>query len=71
MSKVAEKVLLLTPRASIILEFAFSPFHWVIWPALIYFPPKAPDRLGGCSVDCDDWTFAWLRFGITLRIQRK
>ncbi len=67
MSRVAEKVLKVGRRCSIVLEFAFSPFHWVIWPALVYFPPHAPDRLGGAP-NCHDWTFAWLRFGITFRV---
>ncbi len=68
MSKIAEKVVRVGKHASIILEFAVGPFHWIILPSLIYFPPYSPDRLGGSPL-CHDITLAWLRFGITLRIE--
>ena len=69
MSSVAEKVLRLGRRASIILEFAVGPFHWYLVPSAIYFPPDSPWRLGGSSSRCHDFTLAWLRFGITLRFE--
>ena len=70
MTKIAEKVLKIGAHHSIIFEFAFSPWNWVVWPALIYFPPGSPGRLGCADTDCKDWTFAWLRFGVTYRIQK-
>jgi hypothetical protein len=68
MSKVAEKILKFGSKASLILEFAFGPSAWVIVPSLIYFPPGSPDGIGG-NYKAHDFTLAWLRFGITLRVE--
>jgi hypothetical protein len=62
-TKIQERVLKLSERVSILLEMGVRPdLPWVVLPAIVLFPK-------GSAGPFFDATLAWLRFGITLRIE--